>query len=176
MQVMMKYFERLAAFPRSGRLVWIGLRASRNGPIEAVDEAAASPEAGLHGDRYRGGSGARQVTLIQMEHLAVIEALTGRSVTPSMLRRNLMVAGINLLALKNARFRIGEVLLEATGLCHPCSKMEVALGNGGLNAMRGHGGLTARVIEGGMMRLDDQVVPEGMESSGGPNCVRNRHP
>ncbi|MGH8476075.1 MAG: MOSC domain-containing protein [Methylococcales bacterium] len=66
-----------------------------------------------------------------------------------MLGRNLVIAGINLLALKNCRFRIGEVVLEATGLCHPCSKIETALGPGGLNAMRGHGGLTARVVERG---------------------------
>jgi MOSC domain-containing protein YiiM len=68
-----------------------------------------------------------------------------------------MVSGINLLALKDRRFQIGEVLLEGTGYCHPCSKMERNLGEGGYNAMRGHGGLTAKILRGGTIRLGDTV-------------------
>ena len=69
-----------------------------------------------------------------------------------------MVSGLNLLALKGKTFRIGDVVLEYTGLCHPCSKMEAALGPGGYNAMRGHGGITTRVIEGGEVALGDSVL------------------
>ena len=150
---------QLDSFPKPGRLVWIGLRDSRNGPVLSVDEALADSKAGLLGDRYAGRSGDRQVTLIQQEHLAVIESFCGCPVRAEMLRRNLLVSGINLLALRKSRFRVGEVLLETTGLCHPCSKMEAVLGEGGLNAMRGHGGLTARVIESGCLRVGDAVFP-----------------
>jgi MOSC domain-containing protein YiiM len=153
----MNYSDLLAKFPRPGRLVWIGLREFQDGPIRVVRDVEASPENGLIGDRYQGTSGRRQVTLIQHEHLQVIEALAGRSVSPQMLRRNLVVSGINILALKKARFRIGNVVLETTGLCHPCSKMEAVVGEGGFNAMRGHGGITARVIEAGRMRVGDEV-------------------
>ena len=76
-----------------------------------------------------------------------------------MLRRNLLVSGIPLIALKGRRFRIGDVLLEGTESCDPCSRMEAALGPGGYNAMRGHGGLCARIIEGGRLRLGDAVQP-----------------
>ena len=68
---------------------------------------------------------------------------------PDLVRRNLVVEGINLLALKGRLVRIGEAVLEVTGECHPCSRMEQALGVGGYNAMRGQGGLTARVMVGG---------------------------
>ncbi len=97
------------------------------------------------------------MTLIQFEHLGVLSALLGRNVEPGMLRRNVLVSGINVLALKKARFRVGPVLLEGTGPCEPCSQMEDALGPGGYNAMRGHGGITARVLEEGWIAVGDPV-------------------
>ena len=98
------------------------------------------------------------MTLIQREHLnAVAHMLRLDTIEPALTRRNLVVAGINLLALKDQRFAIGEVVLEGTGLCEPCSRMEANLGSGGYNAMRGHGGITARVLAGGIVRIGDVV-------------------
>jgi MOSC domain-containing protein YiiM len=114
---------------------------------------------GLEGDRHR-GAGRRQVTLIQGEHLDVIAALLGLppgAVRPEQLRRNLVVRGVNLLALRQARFRVGDALLEGTGTCDPCSRMEAVLGSGGFNAMRGHGGITARVLEPGQIGIGAEV-------------------
>jgi MOSC domain-containing protein YiiM len=69
-----------------------------------------------------------------------------------------VVSGLNLLALKNRRIQIGEeVLLDITGECHPCSRMEEELGPGGYNAMRGHGGITAHIMQGGVLRVGDVV-------------------
>jgi MOSC domain-containing protein YiiM len=151
-------------FPRAGRVQWIGLRPARDVPMQAVDEVHAESGGGLAGDRYglsKGGSGKRGVTLIQAEHLPVIAVLSGHAeVAPSTLRRNLLVSGIPLVALKGRRFRIGEVLLEGTDDCDPCSRMEAALGPGGYNAMRGMGGLCARILEGGAIRVGDDVVAE----------------
>lgn len=102
--------------------------------------------------------GKRAVTLIQAEHLPVIAALAGLDmVDPANLRRNIVVAGINLLALRKARIRVGTAVLEGTGPCAPCSRMEAVLGPGGYNAMRGHGGLTAAVIQPGQIRQGDAV-------------------
>jgi MOSC domain-containing protein YiiM len=150
----------MVRFPRSGRLEWIGVREQRRSPVLVVGEALAQAGVGLLGDHYRPGfKGSRQVTLIQAEHLPVIAALCGRlDLDPGVLRRNLVVSGINLLALKGIRFRVGAALLEGTGLCHPCSRMEEVLGPGGYNALRGHGGITARVLEGGHLRLEDPVM------------------
>ena len=148
-------------FPRAGRVQWIGLRPAREVPMLPVDAVEAETDGGLAGDRYAGGSGKRGVTLIQAEHLPVIAALSGHAeVAPATFRRNLLVSGIPLVALKGRRFRIGEVLLEGTDSCDPCSRMEAALGPGGYNAMRGMGGLCARIVEGGAIRIGDAVVAE----------------
>jgi len=146
-------------FPYEGRLEWIGLRVSPRGAVSAVSEAEARVERGLTGDHRSQRPGSpRQVTLIQREHLnAVAHMLRLDTIEPALTRRNLVVAGINLLALKDQRFAIGEVVLEGTGLCEPCSRMEANLGSGGYNAMRGHGGITARVLAGGIIRIGDVV-------------------
>lgn len=148
----------MATLPRRGRIEWIGLRPAREQAMRAVQEAVASTGGGLSGDRYNGRNGERGVTLIQAEHLPVIAALAGLdAVAPATLRRNLVVSGIPLVALKGRRFRIGGLVLEGTESCDPCSRMEAALGPGGFNAMRGHGGLCARIIEGGTLHVGDVV-------------------
>ena len=148
----------MTRFPRDGQVHWIGLRPARDVPMRAVDSAEAAAGKGLRGDRYGSGSGKRGITLIQAEHLPVIAALAGlATVDPATLRRNLVVSGLPLIALKGRRFRIGDVLCEGTASCDPCSRMELALGAGGYNAMRGHGGLCARILQGGTLRVGDAV-------------------
>ena len=151
--------QLLETLPQVGRVEWIGVRPARDVPMLVLPDVLIEVDKGLVGDRFNGRSGnPRQVTLIQHEHLAVIAACLHReSVAPSLLRRNIVVSGINLLGLKDKRFYVGGVLLEYSGLCHPCSKMERHLGTGGYNALRGHGGITARVISSGMIRLGDDV-------------------
>lgn len=149
----------LSNVPRPGRVEWIGLRPGRDVPMQVVERAVAVVGKGLVGDRYVGGSGKRGVTLLQAEHLPVIASLSGHAlVAPERLRRNILVSGIPLIALKGRRFRIGPVLLEGTDSCDPCARMEAALGAGGYNAMRGHGGLCARIVEGGEFALGDAVM------------------
>ncbi|MGQ7847332.1 MOSC domain-containing protein [Granulosicoccus sp. 3-233] len=151
--------ELLNTLPQQGELRWIGLRPERRAEMISVDIAAVSSKSGLEGDRYQGRTGQRHVTLLQEEHLPVIAACVGRRhVRAEDLRRNLLVTGINLLALKNRIISIGSVELEVTGLCHPCSRMEETLGEGGYNAVRGHGGVTARVLTDGHIRVGDSVA------------------
>ena len=147
-------------FPNAGKLEWIGVRPKKREALVSVAEVNAIGGRGLEGDhRAAGRAGSeRQVTLIQAEHLdAVARLLAREEIDPALIRRNLVVSGINVLALKDQVFTIGEVVIEGTGPCEPCSRMEANLGRGGYNAMRGHGGITARIVTGGVLRLGDDV-------------------
>jgi MOSC domain-containing protein YiiM len=156
----------MSVLPRQGRVEWIGLRSKRDLPMIPVTEVIAVAGKGLQGDRYAGESGKRGLTLIQAEHLPVIAALAGHGqVAASLLRRNVVISGLPVIALKGRRFRIGEILLEGTDSCDPCSRMEAALGPGGFNAMRGHGGLCARIVEGGRFQIGDALVPLAADHS-----------
>lgn len=150
-------------YPQSGTVDWIGLRPATRQPMQVVSEAYARIDTGLDGDRYQGKPGSkRQITLMQAEHLAAIGSFLGQeAVDPLLIRRNIIVSGINLMALKGKRFRIGGAELEYSGECYPCSRMEKNLGVGGYNAMRQHGGILARVLGEGTIKVGDQleVIP-----------------
>ncbi len=150
----------MMAAVRPGKVEWIGVRPQRRAPIVVQDMVVLDPTQGIVGDRYSGRSGERHVTLIQAQHLTAIAAFLGLpEVLPEQLRRNIVVSGINLLALKERRFRIGAAELEMTGDCHPCSRMEEIFGEGGYNAVRGHGGINARILIGGTVSVGDAVAP-----------------
>lgn len=156
--------QLIETLPQHGTVEWIGIRPSRGAAIEVIDQVDISPDIGLSGDHYVSAGGKRQVTLIQAEHLEAVASMLGRStVQPESVRRNIVVRGINLLALKDKMFSVGGATLAFTGLCHPCSLMESELGPGGYNAMRGHGGITAKVIHGGVVKLGDPVHVETPE-------------
>ena len=88
----------------------------------------------------------------------MVAQILGKSeITPELLRRNIVVSDINLLTLKHQQFQVGEVMLETTGICAPCSRMEENLGAGGYNSTRGHGGITAKIIQGGQIKIGDVV-------------------
>ena len=147
-------------FPQSGKVVWIGVRPQTRQPMEVLEETFANI-GGLTDDRANKGNpnNKRQVTLIQHEHLKAVASFLGKdNIDPSLIRRNIVVKGINLNALKDKQFKIGDAILEMTGFCCPCSRMEENLGNGGFNAMRGHGGINCRVIEEGKIRVGDELI------------------
>lgn len=145
-------------YPYSGTVSWIGIRPEKNMPMKELTEVKVL-ENRLEGDHYKGVvTSKRHVTIIQHEHIMAVSSFLLKEISPEMLRRNLVVKGINLLALKDKTFTIGEATFKMTGLCEPCSKMEKNLGNGGYNAMRGHGGITAQVVKNGIIRLGDSVT------------------
>jgi MOSC domain-containing protein YiiM len=163
--------ELLRRFPHSGRVEALLLRPGRGLAALSVAQALFVEGAGIEGDRSaarasaRPGGHKRQVTLIQAEHLPSIAAWSGRAALDAAeLRRNVVVSGLNLLSARSPLAGVAfalhlgdEVVLDVTGPCDPCSKMEAVLGAGGYSAMRGHGGVTARVLHGGRVAVGDRV-------------------
>ncbi|MGY6278287.1 MOSC domain-containing protein [Methylomonas sp. MgM2] len=158
-------------YATEGRIEAIILRPARGEAAVRVDEARAEPGLGLIGDRRgsRAGharrSSKREITLFQAEHIPIVAGWCGLAeLDPVRLRRNLAVSGLNLVAMRSPfanmalEWAIGEeVRIQVTGPCDPCSKMEKELGMGGYNALRGHGGMTARILVGGLIRVGDRV-------------------
>lgn len=156
---MQKIAELKQHFPYCGKVEWIGIRLHRGSDISEKSCIEALTDRGLEGDKAgtRPG-GKRQVTLIQAEYIDVVRSLLPElAISLADLRRNIAISGINLNALKESTIQIGQATLEITGFCHPCSKLESQLGKGVFNALRGHGGLIAKVIEGGSISLGDEV-------------------
>ena len=151
-----KYLGTLA----TGTVQWIGVRPRRREPLQSLSRVQAVADLGLEGDHRMSktpGSG-RQVTLISREFMTQIAAHLGEAdLDPARLRRNIMVSGLNLNALRRQRFWVGEALLEATQLCHPCARMEAELGPGGVIAMFGYGGLCAKVVQSGAIECGAPV-------------------
>jgi MOSC domain-containing protein YiiM len=153
--------ELQSIYAKPGSVESLLVRPARAGGVKILDQVTALEDVGLQEDHYQNSGGNRQVTLIQAEHLEVVASLLGVSKVPHELtRRNIVVRGINLLSLKGKRFKIGAAILEYSGECHPCSRMEKNLGPGAYNAMRGHGGITAKVVIGGLIKLGDPVTVE----------------
>ena len=134
-------------------------------PMERVGEVAALEGCGLAGDRYCEGTGhwsrfgrVCQVSLIAAEDLDAIEKETGIRVRDGEHRRNVVTRGISLKTLRRGeRFRVGDVVFEYRGPRSVCKHVERLTGPGMTQALRGRGGVCARVIEGGAVRVGDEI-------------------
>ena len=148
----------LNTIPQIGTVRWLCIRPVARVPVTIVESIDIEIANSIVGDHFSGKPGSkRQVTLIQAEHIDAVAAILNQPVEPSLLRRNIVVSGINLQSLKEQDFKIGNAILRGTGNCPPCSRMEENLGAGGYNAMRGHGGITANVVESGTVSIGDSV-------------------
>ena len=159
--------ELQSVYSKPGRVEGLLVRPTRMEAVRALEEVTAVRDVGLKGDHYQNYGGDRQVTLIQAEHLQVLAGMLGLSkILPEFTRRNIVVRDINLLSLKGKRFNIGTAILEYSGECHPCSRMEKNLGSGAYNAMRGHGGITAKVVASGVIKVGDFVTVASANAEG----------
>jgi MOSC domain-containing protein YiiM len=133
-------------------------------PMRRVTEVRALEGRGLAGDRYLERTGywtgvdECQVTLIEAEGLEEIRARTEVRVSNGEHRRNIVTRGIDLHGLRRKRFRIGEVVLEFDRPRPPCRYIQSVSERGMTRALgRTRGGICARVVAGGLIRVGDSV-------------------
>jgi len=156
-----RFLEKLRREVIPGKLEWIGLRTERRGEIQVVERAHAIIGLGLDGDHrcLKTPGSARQVTIISREYIYQIAQQLGMDfIDPALLRRNLVISGMNMNLLRFQRLQIGDVILETSALCDPCSRMDENLGKGAAAAMFGYGGLCAKIVQGGHITVGDSVV------------------
>src|SRR5918994_689650 len=133
--------------------------------MKGVQAATALEGCGLEGDRYCAGTGhwsrfggVCEVTFIAAEDLDDIERETGGGVKNGEHRRKVVTRGISLKALRRGqRFRVGEVVFEYRGPRSVCRYIERLTEPGMTQALKGRGGICARVIETGTVRVADEI-------------------
>jgi len=135
--------------------------------MERVEEVRTIEGCGIDGDRYCKGTGfwtpygdVCEVTLISSEDLDYIQNELGISVKNGEHRRNIVTHGINLSGLRKKRFRIGKTVLEYDRPRPPCRHVQDLTQPGMTRALKGRGGICARVVEGGVLRTQDAIEVE----------------
>ncbi|HKV11157.1 MAG TPA: MOSC domain-containing protein [Thermoanaerobaculia bacterium] len=151
----------------SPRLQAIWLKRFKGGPMDPQETATLVAGKGLAGNANQGGR--RQVTLIAEESWAAATAELGHSLSPATRRANLLLAGIDLENTRGRILRIGSTRLRIWTECTPCYQMDEAW-PGLEDALRPHwrAGACAQVIEGGEIRVGDEVAWEEERQMGLP--------
>lgn len=129
-----------------------------------VNEARTVEGRGIEGDRYCEGNGywtgldyVCEVTLIPAEDLERIERETGILVGNGEHRRNVVTRGVDPESLRGKRFRVGEAVLEYDRPRPPCRHVQDLTEPGMTRALRGRGGVCAKVIRSGAIREGDAI-------------------
>lgn len=123
-------------------------------PMIEVAEVNCVSGKGLVGDRffdwkddYKG-----QITFFEHEQYErLCEKLSVMSVPPSALRRNVITKGMDLNTLIGTEFEVQGVRFLGTQECSPCYWMNQAFAEGAEDALKGHGGLRAKILSDGTL-------------------------
>lgn len=155
----------MGADAKAGTLQGIARRAYPGAPMEVIDRAYLSVALGVTGDCrgiVKNGKNKRQVSLIEAGDWAAATADVGVDVPWQERRANLLVGTLNLPKRAGAVLRIGETArLEVTVECDPCIRMEqVAPGLMAALTPDWRGGVLARVIDEGEIRVGDPIIIE----------------
>jgi MOSC domain-containing protein YiiM len=133
----------------------------KNAPTRAVQLVDAIAGEGLEGDRNltRYGPRGAQLTNMAADQFEAFANATGYAMRPEQPRRNIVTRGVRLNDLVGQRFRIGEALCEGIELCEPCRKFQQLTHPEVIRFFSGKGGLRARIVAGGVIRIGDPVTP-----------------
>jgi MOSC domain-containing protein YiiM len=135
-------------------------------PMEAVAAVRAVPGLGLEGDRYFRQAGAfsrwpgphRELTLIAEEDLDAFFRETGVMLLPEESRRNVLTRGVDLPSLVGRTFDAGAVRLRGMQRCQPCKYLARLTGKPVLPGLVGRGGIRARILGEGLLRVGDVIA------------------
>jgi MOSC domain-containing protein YiiM len=150
-----------------GHVEAIFIAGERKVPLSPVTQVLAVAQRGLEGDRYWSSRGSfsrwpgagRAVSLVEAEALDAAFAETGIDLRNGRSRRNIVTRGVRLDDLNGKPFRIGGALLLGVRACAPCAFLERLTQPGAFAALKGRGGLRAEVLEDGVIRCNDAIVP-----------------
>ena len=136
-----------------GQVAHLFLASGSRRPMREVESATALQDAGLAGCRHARAGSQRQVLLVDTETLQAFE------LQPGQIKENIATIGLALDQLSlGQRLQAGEALLEVTGPCAPCSRMdEIRMGL--RRELDGKRGTLCRVIRGGRIVKGDAIEP-----------------
>lgn len=147
----------------AGFIAGIARHGRPKGPMDVIHRAEVTLEGGIAGDfrgvRKPGGSGKRQVTLIERIDWDAAMAEVGHNLPWWERRANLLIDGLDLPQRAGARLRIGrDVVLEVTCQTDPCERMEkLAAGLFAALTPDWRGGACSRVLAGGVIAVGDPI-------------------
>ena len=127
-------------------------------PMIEVNELECVAGHGLRGDRYFGHKEnyKGQVTFFSQEvYEKLCERLNVGDKNASVFRRNIIVKGVSLNDLIGTEFTLQGVRFQGTEESAPCHWMNTAFAEGALEALKGAGGLRARVLSDGVLRTGE---------------------
>jgi MOSC domain-containing protein YiiM len=127
------------------------------GPLHEVEEIECVAGRGVRGDRffdykedYKG-----QITFLASEVFEdICQTLGAGFPSPGVTRRNVITEGVDLNLLVGKRFSLQGVEFEGICECKPCYWMNQAIAPGGEDALQGRGGLRAKILTNGKLRVD----------------------
>ena len=126
-------------------------------PMVAVNQVECVAGQGLLGDRFCGFKEhyKGQVTFFSSEVFAEVCAQLGVSgISPGVTRRNIVTRGVDLNSLIGKEFEIQGVTFAGMSECSPCHWMNTAIAPGAEAALHGRGGLRARILTDGVLRVE----------------------
>jgi MOSC domain-containing protein YiiM len=130
-------------------------------PVESCEQIEVHAGHGVVGDRYYGRPAHRDasVTVLAAEALDLLaDELGSGPLDPLATRRNVVLRGAEVEALRGQPFSLDGVLLAGGRPAHPCAWLDLALAPGAHRGMRGRGGVRCAPRTDGVLRLGPAVL------------------
>ncbi|MBR58517.1 MAG: MOSC domain-containing protein [Myxococcales bacterium] len=140
-----------------GRLVGIAIKAKKRADVCQLSEVMVSLEHGVEGD-HRGKPGKRQITVLSLEDWNDACRDMDQSLDWTLRRANLLVEGVRLEEQVHGRLQVGELILEITGECDPCDRLDEQIpGLQDALTPNWRGGVTCKVLTPAKIQVGDSV-------------------